>query len=376
MTERNENIEHRMNPDGSENPKYIDLLDEDKSISGQKFVCISFLSPEKIIKSKNLYDFNEFVKQWEMSKAFEKYTQFLNFISFKHDVDFDKLTEDLDEFIKDQKDNLLNTNIADDYKNFIDKNDEKLENNFNKMNNFQTSVRGIKIRGAFPSQQEAELRCKMLREIDPNHDVFVGPVGMWMPFHPEAYKTGRVEYLEDELNELMSEKNKNEEYAKQEFDKRIKESKQKAVEDNISKAEESGNLLSQTLDADGNLVSVKTINTFDNNLDENASVSDIHNELFNDENIITDKKNGNGLGRVTKDSDKDKTLINIAEEDPEPTVAEPTVAEPTVAEPTVAEPTVAEPTVAEPTVTEPTVTEPTVAEPTPEGDGVDKNPSV
>ena len=366
MTERNENIEHRMNPDGSENPKYIDLLDEDKSISGQKFVCISFLSPEKIIKSKNLYDFNEFVKQWEMSKAFEKYTQFLNFISFKHDVDFDKLTEDLDEFIKDQKDNLLNTNIEDDYKNFIDKNDEKLENNFNKMNNFQTSVRGIKIRGAFPSQQEAELRCKMLREIDPNHDVFVGPVGMWMPFHPEAYKTGRVEYLEDELNELMSEKNKNEEYAKQEFDKRIKESKQKAVEDNISKAEESGNLLSQTLDADGNLVSVKTINTFDNNLDENASVSDIHNELFNDENIITDKKNGNGLGRVTKDSDKDKTLINIAEEDPEPTVAEPTVAEPTVAEPTVPEPTVPEPTVAEPTVAEPTVADA----------GVDKNPSV
>ena len=32
---------------------------------------------------------------------------------------------------------------------------------------------------------------------------------MWMR-EPEAYKTGRVEYLEDELNELMSEKNKNE----------------------------------------------------------------------------------------------------------------------------------------------------------------------
>ena len=47
-----------MNSDGSENPKYIDLLDEDKPISGQKFACISFLSPEKIIKSKNLYDFN------------------------------------------------------------------------------------------------------------------------------------------------------------------------------------------------------------------------------------------------------------------------------------------------------------------------------
>jgi hypothetical protein len=153
----------------------------------------------------------------------------------------------------------------------------------------------------------------------------------------------------------MSEKNKNEEYAKQEFDKRIKESKQKAVEDNINKAQESGNLLSQTLDAEGNLVSVKTINTFDNNLDENASVSDIHKELFHDENIITDKKNGNGLSGIAKDNEKDKTLINIAEEDPEPKVEEPTVAEPTVEEPTVAEPKVEESTVAESKVEEPTV---------------------
>ena len=50
----------------------------------------------------------------------------------------------------------------------------------------------------------------MLREIDPNHDIMVGPVGMWMPWDPEAYKTGRVEYMEEELNQLMSEKNKNE----------------------------------------------------------------------------------------------------------------------------------------------------------------------
>ena len=50
---------------------------------------------------------------------------------------------------------------------------------------------------------------------------YVGPVGMWMPWEPEAYKTGRVEYLEDELNQLMSEKNKNEKAAKQEFEKRV-----------------------------------------------------------------------------------------------------------------------------------------------------------
>ena len=86
----------------------------------------------------------------------------------------------------------------------------ELEKEFGEKHNFQTSVRGIKVRGVFPTQQEAELRCKMLRQADPNHDVYVGPVGIWVPFHPEAYKTGRVEYMEETLNELMSEKKKNE----------------------------------------------------------------------------------------------------------------------------------------------------------------------
>jgi hypothetical protein len=58
----------------------------------------------------------------------------------------------------------------------------------------------------------------MIREVDPNHDVYVGPVGLWIPFHPEAYKTGNVQYLERELNELMHEKMKNEDNAKLQFD--------------------------------------------------------------------------------------------------------------------------------------------------------------
>ena len=75
-----------------------------------------------------------------------------------------------------------------------------------------------------------------------------------MPFHPEAYKTGRVEYLEDELNKLMQEKQKNEANAKQEFDKRVREMKEKAIEENRKKALETGNVLTQTIDADGNLI--------------------------------------------------------------------------------------------------------------------------
>jgi len=48
-------VEPKLNADGSENPKYIDVLEEDKPIAGQKFVCVSFLSPENIIKQKEIY---------------------------------------------------------------------------------------------------------------------------------------------------------------------------------------------------------------------------------------------------------------------------------------------------------------------------------
>jgi K+-transporting ATPase c subunit len=99
----------------------------------------------------------------------------------------------------------------------------------------------------------------MLREIDPNHDIMVGPVGMWMPWEPEAYKTGRVEYLEEELNQLMHEKNKNESNAKTAFEQRVKETKQKAIEENIKNAEKSGNALTQTIDEQGNLIGVNRV---------------------------------------------------------------------------------------------------------------------
>lgn len=289
------NVELKTNPDGTDNPKYVDLLDEDKTIAGQKFACLSFISPEHIIKHREVFMFEEFIKTWDFSKSMEKFTQFLNFLSFKYHVDFDKVTADFQEFTKDEKANLMKSNMDDDYKNFMDENEDRLEKVFGEKHEFQTSIRGIKVRGVFPTQQEAELRCKMLRQVDPNHDIYVGPVGTWIPFHPEAYKTGRVEYMEETLNELMSEKKKNEEKAKDEFDARVKEAKLKAMEDNKKKASESGNKLTQTVNTDGNLVSVANMNTQETHMGENATLDDVKHELFEGENIVTDVNTDKGL---------------------------------------------------------------------------------
>ena len=297
------NVTLKTNPDGSDNAKYIDLLDEDKSIAGQKFACLSFISPEHILKQKEMYFFEKFIKNWDFSKSMEKFTQFLNFLSYKYNIDFEKVTKDFQEFTKDEKDKLINSPIEDNFKNFMDENEERLEKEFDTEHQFQTSIRGIKVRGCFPTQQEAELRCKMLRQNDPNHDVYVGPVGIWVPFHPEAYKTGRVEYMEETLNELMSEKKKNEEKAKDEFDNRVKEAKVKAIEDNKKKAEETGAKLTQTINAEGNLVSVANMNTQEVSMGENATLEDVKKELFEGENIVTDKNTDHGLTQIEGGSD-------------------------------------------------------------------------
>lgn len=292
-------FERKLDKNGQINPKYVDLLEEDKPIAGQKFVCVSFVSPEKILKQKEMFFFEEFLKKWDMNKSMEKFAQFLNFVSYKYKLTFDDVMKDFQDFIKEEKETLVKSTFEDDYKTFMDNNEEELEKNFGLKYNFQTATRGLKIRGTYTSIEEAELRCKILREIDPNHDIFVGPVGMWMPWEPEAYKTGRVEYMEEELNQLMSEKLKNESNAKTAFEQRLKETKKKAIEDNIKHAEKTGSSLTQTIDDAGNLISVANMNTTENTLKDNDSISaaDIRSELFDGENIVISKSD-NGQSQL------------------------------------------------------------------------------
>ena len=306
--------------------KYVDLLDEDKAIAGQKFVCLSFISPEKILKQKEHFYFDKFLKQFEFNKTMEKFNQFLNFLSFKYNLKQDLIQEDFKEYLKEERDKLFFSTLEDDYKTFLEQREEELEKEFNEIHNFQTNTRGIKVRGSFASQEEAELRCKMIREFDPNHDVYVGPVGIWVPFHPEAYRTGRVEYLEEELNKLMSEKAKNEKTAKDNFEQRVKDAKREAIQENIAKAEKYGNKLTQAIDEDGELVSASDVtNITEENIRNTATDSgevtsaDIRRELFEGDNIITDfKDDDRGLSQILENKKKAEQEANtILEETPE-----------------------------------------------------------
>ena len=92
----------------------------------------------------------------------------------------------------------------------------------------------------------------------------------------------------------LHEKQKNEANAKLNFEERVKESKQKAIEENIKKAEKSGNILSQTIDEQGNLIGINNVSTREtsfikNENEKDISVADIRAELFESDNVVIGK---------------------------------------------------------------------------------------
>ena len=65
------------------------------------------------------------------------------------------------------------------------------------------SMRGVKVRGTYSSLREAQVRAKVLQRMDKNFHVFVGQVGYWLPWDPEADHIAGQEYADKELNKLM-----------------------------------------------------------------------------------------------------------------------------------------------------------------------------
>ena len=145
-----------------------DYLEPDREIRGQNFVCLSFISPENVLNDKHLFQVHEFLKS----------------ICPEYKLD--------------------DTTITNQYKDFMFKHSVKINKQFSELNNFRTSVRGLKVRGTYDTLQEAEMRAKRLQKSDSNFNVFVGQVGYWLPWDPEPKEVGNENYLNNDLNTLMS----------------------------------------------------------------------------------------------------------------------------------------------------------------------------
>ena len=100
-----------------------------------------------------------------------------------------------------------------------------------------------------------------------------------------------MEFLEEELNQLHHEKLKNEKKAKEEFDQRVKNAKYKAIEENIKKASASGNMLTQTINEEGELVGANTINYEEREMADESVNKHIRDELFQNDSLLPNEGN-------------------------------------------------------------------------------------
>lgn len=162
-----------------------DFLEVDNEISGQKFTCLSFISPENVLRDRDLFMVHHFLKA-----TAEEY----------------KLSE---------------ADIVEKYKTFLFSNEKKLDEVFHTENDFRTTVRGVKIRGTYSSLREAQVRAKRLQKLDPNFNVYVGQVGYWLPWDPTPDNIEGQEYANSELNELVKKYNENQKAKEEHFRENI-----------------------------------------------------------------------------------------------------------------------------------------------------------
>ena len=229
-----------------------DFLDEDTEIPGQRYVLLSFLSPEKVLDKKELFFFQTFLKTYEIDWKVKNLEKFLVDTVQSLNADLDQKASELEKkeqfdlaeicrknrlrvedvltnyssFIQKSRSDLTKTKITEAYDDFIYANKSKLEEEFYAKNEFRTSMRGVKVRGVYGNPKEAEIKAKKLQGKDKYHNIFMGEVGKWTPWDPSPNEVKDQEYNNDQLNTLMKKYKENEDSREQFFDQRTKGSKQ------------------------------------------------------------------------------------------------------------------------------------------------------
>jgi hypothetical protein len=225
-----------------------DFLDEDTEIPGQRYVLLSFISPEKVLEKKDQYFFKKFLESYEVDwkvKNLEKYlvdvVKNINDqlddrarelekndqveqaqLCRKNRVRIDELMNTYQTFVQKNRADINKTKIAEAYDDYMYSNKTKLEDEFFANNEFRTSVRGLKVRGVYGNPKEAELKAKKLQSKDKYHNIFIGDVGKWLPWDPQPHEVAEQEYAQQELNTLMRKYKENEDNREKFFEERTK----------------------------------------------------------------------------------------------------------------------------------------------------------
>jgi hypothetical protein len=197
-------------PKRDESGDVIDYLDEDPEIPTQKYCIVSFLSPEKVLQDKQRFMFSRFIEFMNYDWKVKGLEHFMAFLSKKYTLPVDKLLEDAAEFAKVRDAEIKATDLEEQYQVFLLKHEKELQEAYDTKVEFRTNVRGVKVRRAFATAEEAQVMAKVFQRKYPKDNIYIGKVGAWLPWDPSEHLMPEVEYAEKELNELMRKYKENE----------------------------------------------------------------------------------------------------------------------------------------------------------------------
>lgn len=215
------------------------FLESDDPIRGQTHVCLSFLTPNRgILRNKDLFFIHKFLEFIQMDYRIRSMESFvLGELRVIQDILSDaettlvnstpenlekakqesvatisrlretlarKTATDLETYVKDNMNDFKESSIVESYEKYMTVNRQRLEDEFHKMSDFQTTVHGLKVRGVYSTREQAVARAKALHKKDPYFNVFVADVGEWLPWDPEPEEVENAEYSNDDLNKLMA----------------------------------------------------------------------------------------------------------------------------------------------------------------------------
>ena len=192
-----------------------DYLDQDQPIRGQNYVCLSFLSPDDAIASKDAFSIGKFLEAFSTEAA-----QVLKDVDDRLSDEDRKVVHSLRERYAYVFDKTALVSEFDQYKKSYDK---ELTDDYDKMSDYSCSIRGIKIRGAYETLKEAQERAEKLKRGDPNFSVYVCEMGCWCPWSPSPDDIKDAEYSESQLNSLMKKYKENMALRDELYEKRKRE---------------------------------------------------------------------------------------------------------------------------------------------------------
>jgi len=243
----------KTNPDGTENTDYVDLLQVSTAPENQTYALVAFQSPENILKQKDMYFMDEFVKEYGFRKNVESFSIFMSYIAAKYNLKPEALNKDFVEFINDDKDELMSElSIERDYKEFLQDNENSLTTIFENENDFQTTVQSIKVMCVTDDQFSQEF-IDFRNNVEEHPTVTLGtlPVGVWNHWDPTDTIT---QYAEEQANFLFKKNIEKEEARKRRFELNTKNKIKAMITENKQNAAKTGNKLIQDLDENGLLV--------------------------------------------------------------------------------------------------------------------------